>query len=49
MKYVTFAEYQAAKNEIIGGVEYKEETQFPNQWACQASNITQSKTEHSTK
>ena len=24
MKHVTFAEYQEAKNEIIGGVEYKE-------------------------
>lgn len=32
MKHATFAEYEAAKGEIIGGVEYKEETQFPNQW-----------------
>lgn len=32
MNHVTFAEYQDAKNEIIGGVEYQEETQFPNQW-----------------
>jgi hypothetical protein len=32
MTHVTFAEYQAAKNEIIGGVKYEEETQFPNQW-----------------
>ncbi len=32
MTHVTFAEYQEAKNEIIGGVEYEEETQFPNQW-----------------
>lgn len=32
MAKATFAEYEAAKFEIIGGVEYKEETQFPNQW-----------------
>ncbi|MGP8313309.1 hypothetical protein ACG0Z4_20855 [Enterocloster aldenensis] len=32
MDKATFAEYEAAKFEIIGGVEYKEETQFPNQW-----------------
>lgn len=32
MTFVTFKEYQEAKNEIIGGVEYKEETRFPNQW-----------------
>lgn len=32
MAKATFAEYEAAKLEIIGGVEYREETQFPNQW-----------------
>ena len=32
MKLVTFTEYQEAKNEIIFGVEFKEDTQFPNQW-----------------
>lgn len=32
MGTVTFSEYEAAKNEIIFGVEYQEETQFPNQW-----------------
>lgn len=32
MSYATFAEYQAAKMEVIGGVEYTEDTQSPNQW-----------------
>lgn len=32
MAKATFTEYEAAKFEIIGGVEYEEETQFPNQW-----------------
>jgi len=32
MKFVTFTEYQEAKNEILYGVEWKEDTQFPNQW-----------------
>ena len=38
----TLAEYEAAKSEIIGGFEYKEETQFPNQWG-------QSSKQYSTK
>ncbi len=32
MSKVSFKEYQDAKAEIIGGVVYQEETQFPNQW-----------------
>jgi hypothetical protein len=30
VSYATFGEYEAAKLEIIFGVEYTEETQFPN-------------------
>jgi hypothetical protein len=40
MKYVTFAEHQAAKNEIIGGVEYREESTFPNQWGMMSKQYS---------
>lgn len=32
MSKVSFKEYEDAKGEIISGVEYTEETEFPNQW-----------------
>lgn len=32
MAHITFTEYQAAKLEVIGGVTYTEDSQFPNQW-----------------
>lgn len=40
MQHVTFAEYQKAKNEIICGIEYKEESIFPNQWGMMSKTYS---------
>ena len=40
MGKVTFDEYQNAKNEIISGVECKEETIFPNQWGMSSKTYS---------
>lgn len=40
MSKVSFKEYEDAKGEIIYGVEYKEETQFPNQWGMMSKQYS---------
>jgi hypothetical protein len=40
MKYATFDEFEAAKLEIIYGVDYSEDTQFPNQYGMASKQYT---------
>jgi hypothetical protein len=49
MANATFEEYQAAKNEIIGGAKYHEHAEFPNQYGMMSRHYGATASEISTK